>query len=81
MMRTKITEHYTSTRYPGIGEARRARDSRAKSLRLAGYRVTCRKVSFEDLARGEDYTLAIHLDGDEGPRGFDLDLLTAKGAK
>ena len=58
----EITERYTTTKYPALGQAQRERNARAKALRLAGYSVTCRKWGFQDLARAEDFTLTIHLD-------------------
>jgi hypothetical protein len=39
-------------------DAKRARDTRARELRAAGYTVECKKWDFSDLARAVRYTLA-----------------------
>ena len=43
--------------YATAEDAKRARDTRARDLRKQGYKVTCAKWDFSDLARAVRFTL------------------------
>lgn len=46
-----IWEVYNACDWGGLGEAITARNKRARELRLAGWKVKCYTMNFQDLAR------------------------------
>ncbi len=52
---TFIREHFPSHTHGSDRAAQRARNSRARELRKAGYTVKCSAWDFSDLARTRDY--------------------------
>jgi hypothetical protein len=59
-----LKEQFSSTKYGDDTNAKKARNQKAKQLRLEGYSVECKKFDFQDLARAIVYTLEATKAGD-----------------